>query len=250
MSRSIYDLTSTDVETTLSATRRAVLPFGSVEQHGPHLPCGTDTMAAELIAKSLADRLDALYAPFCPYGITPIHSGWPGTISLRRKTFEDLLTDVCQALIDMGAATFVFLNWHEGNTPSLNAVATDLQAAHDARFYVAQACYAAQRIYRDLGGKLTHGGGIETLAVLAHDARLVKREEVETGAGTARSEATDEMRRGHEVYGFVTNIREVTEHGWYGDPSWATEELAETFEESIAGDIAAQLDRFLTQEGS
>ena len=247
MSRSIYELTSPDVEATLAASRTVVLPFGSIEQHGPHLPCGTDTIAAELIAKSLANRLNGLYVPFCPYGITPIHSGFPGTISLGRTTFEHLLTDVCRALIDMGAETFVLVNWHEGNTASLNAVATDLQAEQDARFYVAQACYVAQRIYEARGGTLTHGGGIETLAVMAHDARLVRQDRVEAGGGTTSAPAVDEMRRGREVYGFVTDIRDVTEAGWYGDPSWATPELAETFEASIVDDIAAQLEQFMTQ---
>jgi creatinine amidohydrolase len=250
MSASIHDLTSPDVDAVLARSRRVVLPFGSIEQHGPHLPCGTDTIAAELIAKSLAARLDALYVPFCPYGITPIHSGYPGTISLRRKTFESLLIDVCEELVAMGATTFVLVNWHEGNTASLNAVATDLQAKRDVRFYVAQACYVAQRIYEDRGGTLTHGGGIETLAVMAHDARLVKLDRTERDALDARVREVDAMRRGGEVYGFVTNIRDVTEKGWYGDPSWATEELAEEFDSSVVDAIVAQLEQFVPQEGS
>ena len=65
--------------------------------------------------------------------------------------------------------TVVLVNWHEGNIASMNAVATDLQDRHDVTFVAAQACYVAQRLYRDEGGELTHGGGIETLAVLAHD---------------------------------------------------------------------------------
>jgi creatinine amidohydrolase len=249
MTRSIYDLPSPDVEATLATSRTVVLPFGSIEQHGPHLPCGTDTIAAQMIAKSLASRLNALYVPFSPYGITPIHSGLPGTISLARTTFESLLTDVCRALIGMGAETFILVNWHEGNTPSLNAVATDLQAEHAARFYVAQACYVAQRVYEDRGGALTHGGGIETLAVLAHDPRLIRRDRVDADTGTSRSEQVDQMRRGREVYGFVTDIRDITAEGWYGDPSWATPELAATFEATIVDAIIVQLEQFM-QEGN
>ncbi|NIR41142.1 MAG: creatininase family protein, partial [Actinobacteria bacterium] len=80
---------------------------GSIEQHGPHLPCGTDTMAGELIGRALAERLGALYVPFGPYGVTPIHAGHPGTISLRRSTFEALLTDICDELIAMGIRRLV-----------------------------------------------------------------------------------------------------------------------------------------------
>ena len=56
---------------------------------------GTDTFAAELVAREIADRLDAVYAPFGPYGVTPIHAGHPGSVTLRRETFEALLTAVC-----------------------------------------------------------------------------------------------------------------------------------------------------------
>jgi creatinine amidohydrolase len=246
MIHSLYELPSPDVQDVLAGSRTVVLPFGSIEQHGPHLPCGTDTMTAELIARSLAEKLTALYVPFCPYGITPIHSGYPGTISLRRETFAALLSDVCEELIRMGAGTFVLVNWHEGNTSSLNAVASDLQAEHGARFYVAQACYIAQRIYQDRGGTLTHGGGIETLAVMAYDPRLVRLDRAEGDAADAGADAVDEMRRGGEVYGFVTDARELAEQGWYGDPSWATQELAESFGESVVAEIVAQLESVRT----
>jgi creatinine amidohydrolase len=249
MIQSLYELPSPDVQDVLAGSSTVVLPFGSIEQHGPHLPCGTDTMTAELIARSLAEKLNALYVPFCPYGITPIHAGYPGTISLRRETLEALLFDVCEELIRMGAGTFVLVNWHEGNTSALNAVATDLQAEHGARFYVAQACYVAQRIYRDRGGTLTHGGGIETLAVMAYDPRLVRLDRAEGGAADPGAERVDEMRRGSEVYGFVTDASELAEQGWYGDPSWATQELAASFAESVVAEIVAQLEGLGTTGG-
>ena len=90
----IHDLatmTSPEAAEAVARSRTAVLPIGSIEQHGPHLPNGTDTMAAELVAREVADRLDAVYAPFGPYGVTPIHAGHPGTVTLRRETFEALL---------------------------------------------------------------------------------------------------------------------------------------------------------------
>ena len=92
MSRSISDLTSPEVAEQIRRNPVAVLPFGSIEQHGPHLPNGTDIIAAEVVAEALADELDALLVPFSPFGVTPIHAGHPGTISLTRPTFEALLT--------------------------------------------------------------------------------------------------------------------------------------------------------------
>jgi creatinine amidohydrolase len=241
VTHSLFQLTSPDVQNALARSPKVVLPFGSVEQHGPHLPCGTDTLVAEFIASSVAEKMNALYVPFSPYGVTPIHSGYPGTISLRRETFEALLSDVCGELIGMGAGTFVFVNWHEGNTSALNSVATALQARHEARFFVAQACYVAQRVYRDRGGQLSHGGGIETLAVMARAPELLRLDRVKDETGDER---VDEMRRGREVYGFVTDARELSKQGWYGNPSWAKPELAESFRETVVSEIVAQLESF------
>jgi creatinine amidohydrolase len=246
MIQSLHELASPDVRDVLDRSPTVVLPCGSIEQHGPHLPCGTDTIAAELIARSLAEKMKCLYVPFCPYGITPLHSGYPGTISLRRATFEALLSDVCEELIRMGAGTFVLVNWHEGNTSALNGVSTTLQAEHGARFFVAQASYVAQRVYRDEGGVLTHGGGIETVAIMAHDPGLLRLDRVKDEAG---AEKVDEMRRGREVYGFVTDARELGDKGWYGNPSWATPELAEDFADSVVAAIVAQLEAFGIDKG-
>jgi len=234
---SILSLTSTDVSEVLTRVPIAVIPLGSTEQHGPHLPCGTDTMAAELVAQAVATSLDALYVPFGPYGVTPIHAGHPGTISLRRETFEALLTDLLGELAHMGARTFVLVNWHEGNIPSADAVAYSIQQELGVNIIVAQACYVAQRIYRDLGGELTHGGGIETLAILACDPSLVRLERVKAPTRPAGAEALDAMRRSREVYGFVTDVTELADEGWYGNPWWATADTAATFAGTTAQEI-------------
>jgi creatinine amidohydrolase len=247
---SVSDLASPDVAALLRSTPVAVLPFGSVEQHGPHLPCGTDTMAADLVARALAARLGALHAPFCDYGVTPIHAGHPGTVSLRRQTFESLLADVCGELIAMGARTLVFVNWHESNTPSLNAVATDLQDTTGARIFVAQACYVAQRLYADQGGSLTHGGSIETMAVMAHDPDLVRVERAGEPSRPRGAAEADEMRRSHEVYGFITDVTEIARDGWYGDPAWATPERAATFPGVVVDEIVARLDAIGATRGA
>lgn len=233
----LADMTSPEAAEAVARSRTAVLPIGSIEQHGPHLPNGTDTFAAELVAREVADRLDAVYAPFGPYGVTPIHAGHPGTVTLRRGTFEALLTDICTELVGMGVETFVLVNWHEGNIASMNAVATDMQDRHDCTFVAAQACYVAQRVYRDQGGELTHGGGIETLAMLAHDPALVKADRAGEATRPPGAEEMDAMRRSSEVYGFITDVSELADDGWYGNPAWATRERAESFASVVADGV-------------
>lgn len=242
MTRSIYDLVSPDVAAVVASSQTAVIPFGSVEQHGPHLPCGTDTMAAEVVGRTLADRLQALYVPFGPYGVTPIHAGHPGTINLRRSTFEALLTDICEELIGMGVTRFVFVNWHEGNIASMDGVATEIQDRHPGVYVVtSHACYAAQRIYAASGGELTHGGGIEVLAVMAHDPALVYLDRAGDATRPDNAIALDEMRRSHETHGYITDVTEIDADGWYGNPTWATLDMAGDFAATVADDVAKRV---------
>jgi creatinine amidohydrolase len=242
VSNDLARMTSREAAAALERSKTVVLPIGSIEQHGPHLPNGTDIMAAELIAEEVAARLDAVYAPFCPYGVTPIHAGHPGTVTLRRETFEALLTDVCTELIRAGAETVIMVNWHEGNIPSMNAVATDLQDRYGVTFIAAQACYTAARLYRDEGGELTHGGGIETLAVLAYDETLAKTELVGEPTRPPGAFEMDEMRRSPEVYGFITDVTELADDGWYGNPHWATVDRSKDFAHVVASGVLAGIE--------
>lgn len=242
MTHDLARMTSPEAAEALARSQTVVLPIGSIEQHGPHLPNGTDTMAAQLVAAEVARRLDAVYAPFCPYGVTPIHAGHPGTVTLRRETFEAVLGDVCTELIVAGAETVILVNWHEGNIASMNAVATDLQDRHGVTFIAAQACYTAQRLYREEGGELTHGGGIETLALLAYDESLVKLDRAGEPTRPEGALEMDAMRRSPEVYGFITDVTELADDGWYGNPQWATPERSQDFTDVVAGGVLAGID--------
>lgn len=251
MNRSIADLTSPEVADVIATTRMAVIPFGSIEQHGPHLPCGTDTMAAEVVARTMAEQLEALYVPFGPYGVTPIHAGHPGTINLRRSTFEALLTDICKELIGMGVNRLVFVNWHEGNIASMDGVATEIQDRHPGVYVVtAHACYAAQRIYAASGGELTHGGGIEVLAVMAHDPSLVHVERAGESTRPDHAIALDEMRRSPETHGYITDVTEIDRVGWYGNPTWATLDMAGEFAATVADDVVKTVEAIFALRSS
>lgn len=93
----------------------AILPVGSIEQHGPHLPLATDLIIAEEIAKKVSEQVDAYLLPTLPYSCSKEHLGVPGTISLRSTTLLILLVDIVQSLEQSGVKYLGVIYWHGGN---------------------------------------------------------------------------------------------------------------------------------------
>ncbi|WP_261569950.1 mycofactocin biosynthesis peptidyl-dipeptidase MftE [Frankia gtarii] len=96
-----------------------VLPLGSTEQHGPHLPLDTDTRVASAVARGLADRLDpVLLGPAMPYGASGEHAGFPGTVSLGTQVLERVIVELVRSVDDTARAVMV-VNGHGGNVAAL-----------------------------------------------------------------------------------------------------------------------------------
>ncbi|MFP3904008.1 MAG: creatininase family protein [Armatimonadota bacterium] len=93
----------------------AVVAIGSIEQHGHHLPLGTDWFQADWFGRKLAERLDAFYVPAMPFGTAWEHQRFPGTISLRPETLAAVLRDIVMALREHGFRRIVLHNGHGAN---------------------------------------------------------------------------------------------------------------------------------------
>jgi creatinine amidohydrolase len=96
-----------------------ILPLGSTEQHGPHLPLGTDTRRAEALAERLAERLLLLVAPALPVGCSDEHSGFAGLLSLEAETLAAVIVDCARRLVGWGVQRLVVLSAHGGNVRAL-----------------------------------------------------------------------------------------------------------------------------------
>ncbi len=118
-----------ELTTDEAAERRGavvVVPVGAVEQHGPHLPLGTDIRIATAVAEAAARRVEGtLLLDPLPVGCSEHHRSFPGTVSLRVRTFMDLVADVAGSLADDGFVP-VFVNGHGGNRGPLNAALQEL----------------------------------------------------------------------------------------------------------------------------
>ncbi|HPE72096.1 MAG TPA: mycofactocin biosynthesis peptidyl-dipeptidase MftE [Candidatus Competibacter sp.] len=104
-----------------------ILPLGATEQHGPHLPLGTDTCRAAALAERLAERLPALVAPVIPIGCSDEHGGFAGLLSLEAETLAAVIVDCARRMIDWGVRRLVVLSAHGGNGRALALAETRLR---------------------------------------------------------------------------------------------------------------------------
>lgn len=232
----LLEITQPEAEAILKRSEMVIIPTGSVEQHGPHLPLGTDHYAIMAISRKVAEGLDALLLPFNHSGVTPFHASFPGTINLRQETYISLLTDTAVSLINHGAKKILFVNWHEGNTTSINYVGSQLQRTHGVRCMVAQACYIAQQMYKE-EADLTHAGALEVLPVLAYRPELIKLERATNPSSYEAAKEVDALRRSHAVYPFLMDIRQIAPTGWYGNFDIVNEEKAVELVERVSQEI-------------
>jgi creatinine amidohydrolase len=108
-------MTWPEVEDLLTRTDMVIIPVGSVEQHGLHLPMGTDFLNGVERAKLIAQRTDVLVAPILFPGQSPYHMGFAGTITLSSETVQAVYVEAVQSLIAHGFKRFLILNSHGGN---------------------------------------------------------------------------------------------------------------------------------------
>lgn len=111
-----------------------LFPFGSIEQHGWHLPVGTDYLIAEAISEHLAERdsedYDALLFPTLQFGLNTEHAGFCGTVSLPARLILELMERQAQIMVAYGFRYFAYLNTHGGNTPLIEVAVRAFNAAH------------------------------------------------------------------------------------------------------------------------
>jgi creatinine amidohydrolase len=211
----------------------AVLVTGSVEQHGGHLPLGTDAYAALTVAERVARRIDAPVLPLSPVGVAPYHLPWAGSLSLRPETFINLLVDVCDGLAAAGVSRVIIVNWHEGNTPSIRLGADEVQRRLPVRVVVVESHIITNSLFPD-EMEFTHAGSMETAAVLAHDPSLVRLESKTEGGDVDVGSAGHALFRRRDVFPVLRDFREVSERGWYGTPERITQDRAEEIFAAVA----------------
>jgi creatinine amidohydrolase len=126
------EMTWTDFQTRDMACTIAILPFAATEQHGPHLPLGTDTYIMEgyitKVIERLPHELAVLFLPLQNCGLSIEHTDFPGTLSLSAEPLISAWTKLCECVHRTGCRKLVLLNSHGGNSVILDVIAHDLRA--------------------------------------------------------------------------------------------------------------------------
>ena len=230
-SRSLATATWPEIERVLAAGfRTAILPLGSTEQHGPHLPLATDTWIAETLGERLARALPgAVRLPAIPLGAASEHLAFPGTLSLGEDTLVAVLADVAASLARHGFAEIFCFSAHGGNLGALRRAQERLQEAaaparwiaftdHTSLNAVLFDASAKGGVGRDEAGQ--HAGELETSILDAIRPGSVRREQLECGLVGPPADA-DSL--------FYPSLRDHAESGVVGDPRRASRERAEAY---------------------
>jgi creatinine amidohydrolase len=122
--RRIKQMRPDEVSAVIEADPRLIIPVGTCEQHGRHLPLGTDTLIAEHLADDLSAEFGICVAPTLEYGVNvATERGFPGNASLRKKTLHRMLNDLLDTWESTGVMEFILLTAHE-HDPHQEALAT------------------------------------------------------------------------------------------------------------------------------
>ena len=207
-----------EVEDYLKRSDTVLIPVGSLENHGLHMPLGTDALIPDAIARLLEERSDILIAPSINYGATDDLAAFPGTVSIGTEGLICLLRAVCDQLYGHGFRHFLILNGHGGNTAAIQAVGLHLYRKGALLANLNWWLMAGQLNPEWAGG---HGGGEETAAVLAVDPSLVKREYLQEpeairndlGENLPYDAWTNIRYKGVSVT-VPRSIRDITDNGW------------------------------------
>lgn len=239
------DMTKDQLASAAERDAVVVVTVGATEQHGSHLPVGTDSMCAQEIAQSAASQAQAagtnvVLAPPVWWGYSRDHAGFPGTISLSHGTLTALLVDIGRSVLVNGFSRVLYLNGHGSNDRLLYYVLRDVQDDASAPCALAAVTYwklatemlAAER--DSTSGGMAHACELETSLMLSSHPELVRME-------LARDERAAEYSsyRRQELLGSAPvmapdRFRDLSRSGVVGDPTLATAEKGTRWAASIA----------------
>lgn len=232
----------------LDRTRAVVvLPLGSVEQHGHHMPLGTDSLLSHRVSLAAAEASTGVPVAVLPppwYGFSAHHMRFAGTVTLSPGTLMAVAADIVESLVAQGFQRILIVNGHGGNGGVVDVLAADLGHRHYGRARIAALTYfrlARSEIaeIRESGpGGMGHAGEFETAMMLHVAPDLVKMDRATAKYPQPGSTYLTTDLLGASAVGTYLDFRDLSETGVFGDPGLATPEKGARFFAAVTAALA------------
>jgi creatinine amidohydrolase len=235
------EFTWPEIRDAVAQNRVAVLPVGTIEQHGPHLPLVTDVLTASEMSRRAVAQIpgEAVLLPSVFYAFNEHHLDFPGTIAVRGETFINYVTDIGRSLAHHGFRKILLVNGHGSNVPFLDIAARNI--TNETPAICAMAPWwnlLPKQLLKDLResefpGGMAHGCELETSVLLYLRGDLVQMDKAARDLPVQRSEFFYWDLQSPSPVFFQEFFSRYSRTGTLGDPTKATVHKGELFVNAV-----------------
>ena len=203
----------------------AIIPIGSIEQHGPHLPISTDSDIVTEIAFRLSEKINGLLLPTISYGISDEHFPF-FNLSVKKSTLSKILEDLCESLIKNGISKILIINGHYGNLDSLKSFERKKNRRKIKIF----------SYWKHMSREFDHAGNVETSIMLAisKNVNMKKAKKGFDTEGMSKQEISKINKLAQKSF------PKVTGNGVWGDPTKSSARLGRKIIKEVVDNLAKE----------
>ena len=218
----------------------AVIPIGSIEQHGPHLPISTDSDIVTAVAKEICEKRDYLLLPTLSYGVSFEHAPF-FNLSIRKTTLQTVLIDICSSLLENNIKTVFIINGHHGNQNSIKNIDQKMKKISKNKLKAFPFSY-----WHFMERDFDHAGFVETSLMLAI-SKNVKMKSAKRGIITEKMTKQEIKKLGKLAN---KSFPKATKNGVWGDPTKATKKDGQKILAEIVRNLGKKCQTCLTGHSS
>jgi creatinine amidohydrolase len=234
----VKDQLDPDLRKIIKKQKAIIIPVGSIEQHGPHLPVSTDSDIVSEVARRVSEKCNFLLLPTISYGVSFEHAPF-FNLSLKRQTLEQLLIDICLSLSSNDINSIFILNGHHGNQKALENLSKKINRLSKKKVRVFVFSY-----WHFMKHEFDHAGFVETSLMLAI-SKKVKMKRSQKGLITKNLSKKEKSRLAKRA---SKSFPSVTRNGVWGDPTKSTAKDGKKFLAEIVRNIAKKSQTCLTDK--
>lgn len=246
----LQDFRSKEIEDLIKRRNDIILiPVGSLEQHGTHLPLGTDSFVSIRLAEDAAKRSNVVLTPPLWFGWSDHHMGYSGTITLRAETLIRVIEDVGLSLTNHGFKKLLIINGHRiTNLSPLIIAAMNIRKKTEAFVSVIDPAVIGANIGKQMRksetGGLGHGGELETSHMLHLYPDLVEMKDAIKIIPKYKTDLMElDFYAGGDKVAWTFDMEELSEGtGGFGDPTCSSNEQGQAYHDRVVQNICKFID--------